>query len=57
MEVIVQIKNVYGNERIYPMNDKAKLFSALVNKVTLSRADIERIKALGFIVKVTAIEL
>ncbi len=50
--ITVKIKNVYGNERIYPVCDNAKTFALLTSKKTLDRYDIDKIKSLGYIVKV-----
>ena len=47
MTIQVTIKNVYGNERIYPINQKAIWFTSLTNKKTLDRDEIEIIKKLG----------
>jgi len=49
-EVQVEIRNVYGNELIYPVNETAKLLTALTGKKTLSSWDIKNIKALGYTV-------
>lgn len=47
--ITVSLKNVYGNELIYPVCEKAKLFASLTGKKTLSQNDIDVIiKALGF---------
>ena len=54
MEIIVMIKNVYGNELIYPVCDKAKRFARLSGRKTLSPRDIEIIEELGFSVRVQA---
>ena len=56
-EVVVQLKNVYGNDLIYPVCGNAKKFSALVGKKTFSRTEIAWIKDLGFEVKVEAQQL
>ena len=48
MTIQVTIKNVYGNETIYPACEKSKLFARLAGHKTLTRADIETIKALGY---------
>ncbi len=48
MEITVKIKSVYGVDRIYPIDKNAKIFVALVGNKTLSKADIDRIKALGY---------
>ncbi len=47
-QVIVKIKNVYGNELICPVNEDAISFSKLVGQKTLSRQHLELIKSLGF---------
>ena len=52
MELLVEIKNVYGNERIYPLNETAVNFSQLTKTQTLSKSDICKIKLLGFTIKV-----
>jgi hypothetical protein len=52
MKIQVTIKNVYGNETIYPACDKAKLFASMLGQKTLTRADISRIKQLGFEIEV-----
>ena len=48
MNIKVKLKNVYGNDLIYPVCDKAKAFAAIADKKTLSLGDVENIKALGF---------
>lgn len=50
--IIVRIKNVYGNELIYPVSREANLFAYIAGTKTLSPHDIERIKELGYEVKV-----
>jgi hypothetical protein len=53
-KVVVEIKSVYGNETIYPMNEQGKTFAKISGTKTLSRRAIENIKALGFIIEVKA---
>lgn len=48
MKITVEIKTVYGNERIYPICDKALLLAELAGSVTLTRASIDIIKKLGY---------
>jgi hypothetical protein len=50
--VEVQIKSVYGNELVYPVNENACKFAQLIGKKTLSMRDIAYIKGLGFTIKV-----
>jgi|3_EtaG_2_1085321.scaffolds.fasta_scaffold292677_1 hypothetical protein len=51
-EITVQIKNVWGQERIYPICEKGKIFSSISGSACLSRFAIESIKKLGFEIKV-----
>ena len=48
----VKIKNVYGVDRIYPVNDNAKLLTTLLKKKTIDRDEIEVIKKLGYQIEV-----
>lgn len=50
----VEVRNVYGNEMIYPSNYAAERFAAIAGKKTLSRTDLMNIKALGFMVEEVA---
>ena len=53
----VQLRNVYGNELIYPMCENAQRFTRLTQTKTLHRDDIPTIKALGVTVETVAKEL
>lgn len=52
MKIIVQIKNVYGTNLVYPVCEHAKTFAKLVNQATLTPTDIGLIKSLGYTVEV-----
>lgn len=52
MKITVQIKNVYGNEQIYPVCQQARLLADLAGTKTLTRHAINLIKALGYTVDV-----
>jgi len=54
MTIQINIKQVYGVERIYPVNDQAIILAQLTRKKTLDRADINLIKKLGYNVEVVA---
>jgi hypothetical protein len=56
-EIAIEIKSVYGNETIYPVDENAKLFARLAGTKTLTRQAISHIKALGYEVKVKQPEL
>ena len=46
--LIVEKKNVYGVERVYPVCNKAKILTALTGQKTLLDVDIKLIKQLGY---------
>ena len=47
----VEMKNVYGNNLIYPVCHRAKLFTSITGKETLTRDAIYFIRKLGYKVK------
>ena len=53
-EFIVNIRSVFGNERIYTISESALLIAKLMERKTFNRDDIEIIKKLGFSVSVKA---
>lgn len=48
----VEIKSVFGVEKIYPACETAEGFCKLIGQKTLTERDINRIKALGYEVQV-----
>lgn len=52
MEILVEIKNVYGQDKIYPLCEKAKIFAKMVGQQTLTNLDVKNIKELGYTVNV-----
>jgi len=57
MKILIKIKTVYGNQLFYPVCEKAKLFTQLLGKKTLSTSDLRTIKELGFKIEVASQEL
>ena len=53
-EFIVNIRSVFGNERIYPISESALLIAKLMERKTFNKNDIEIVKKLGFSVSVEA---
>ena len=51
MDVVVKIATVYGNQQIYPVCAKAKLFADIAGTKTLTKQAILKIQALGYTVK------
>ena len=47
-KLIVQIKNIYGVNRIYPVCEKSKSFSRIAGLKTLQQPVIDEIKKLGY---------
>jgi len=54
MTVRVRLVSVYGRELIYPVDETARLFAALVGRKTLDRAHLETIRALGYEIELVA---
>ena len=48
--VEVEVRQVYGNRTIYPVNETAQIFATLTGKKTFSNQDIALIRDLGFFV-------
>ena len=57
MNITVEIREVYGQSKIYPVCDKAKIFADIAGTTTLLPRDIQRIQVLGFEVLVKQKEL
>lgn len=50
--LVVQIKTVYGEDKIYPLSHEADLFCQMLNQKTLTKQNIEYLKLIGFTVMV-----
>lgn len=48
--VQVEIRNVYGNSLLYPVNDTAHKFARLLGVKSFNRAQVDGMKALGYTV-------
>jgi len=47
-EILIHIKNVYGEDKAYPVCEKAKLFADIAGTKTLRPADLNCIQKLGY---------
>jgi|TARA_R100001443_G_scaffold40424_1_gene53853 hypothetical protein len=56
-ELIVEKKNVFGQELVYPICENAKRFALLTGQKTLSSTSIIIIKRLGFTFKHAEIKI
>jgi hypothetical protein len=54
MFITVSVRNVYGNELVYPTDDTALLFARLLGTKTFNHHQLTTIKALGYAVHVAA---
>jgi hypothetical protein len=52
MQITVRITNLYGNQTVYPVCEKALLLARLAGFKTLPAHTIETIKALGYSINV-----
>jgi hypothetical protein len=52
MSIQVEVRDVYGVTKVYPICDQAKRFAKLLRQATLTHADIQGIKSLGFEIEV-----
>ena len=50
--ILVDVRDVYGRETIYPACPTAELLAQLAGTRTLTRAALETIRALGFTIMV-----
>ena len=50
--ITVEIKSVFGNEKIYPVSIEAFTFAKLIGQKTFTDRDIAVIKELGYEVQV-----
>jgi len=57
MNITVEIREVYGQSKIYPVCDKAKIFADIAGTTTLLPRDIQRIQVLGYEVLVKQREM
>lgn len=54
MTILVELKDVYGERKVYPVCDKAKTFAVIAGTRTLTPATLNLIKDLGYTVNVKA---
>ena len=54
MHITVSVRSVYGSDLVYPADDQAALFAALVGAKTFNARQLATIRALGYAVHVAA---
>ena len=55
--ITIQIKSVYGQDKIYPICDTAKLFASIAGTKTITKDALIMIHQLGFKIEVEHDEL
>lgn len=54
MKIQVEIRNVYGNEMVYPVCHHAKFLAAMAGAKTFTREKVRLIQANGYEIEVVA---
>jgi hypothetical protein len=54
MKITVAVRNVYGYDLVYPADDSAALFAALLQVNTFNGHQLRIIRALGYTINVAA---
>jgi hypothetical protein len=54
MFITVQVRNVYGNDLVYAMDEKAAMFAMLLKVKTFNAYQLRYIKALGYEIHVAS---
>lgn len=57
MNILIEVRQVYGNTLYYPACEKAKAFCQLTNAKTLSQSAIAIIRRLGYDIEVVTPKL
>jgi hypothetical protein len=57
LEITIEIKDVYGQPKVYPVCETAQIFADIAGTKTLLPPDIQRIQALGYKIAVKPREL
>jgi len=56
MKIIVEIKTVYGEQKVYPVCSNAQVFADIAGTKTLTEYTLNKIKALGYSIEVQQVE-
>ena len=51
-QILVEVKNIYGHDVVYPACKTARLFADIAGTITLTPFAIGRIKSLGYEVRI-----
>lgn len=56
-EITVRVKEVYGNRTVYPVCEIARRLANLIGTKTLTHSALQKIEALGYIIRVEQVTL
>lgn len=51
MQVLIELREVYGETKAYPANEQAKLFAEMLGTKTLTHRNLCLIERLGFTIQ------
>lgn len=51
MQIEIEVKKVYGESKVYPVCDKAKLFALIAGTTTLTHSTLCYVERLGYEIK------
>ena len=51
MQVLIEVRDVYGEAKAYPANEQAKLFAEMLGTKTLTHRNLCLIERLGFTIE------
>lgn len=49
-QIVIEVRDVYGNQLVYPVCDTAKRFCRLTGRKTFTHADLIEIEGLGYLI-------
>ena len=51
-QLLIELRDVYGETKAYPANDQAKLFAEMLGTKTLTHRNMRLIEQLGFTIEI-----
>lgn len=51
MEITIEVRNIYGEDKVYPVCERAQHFARLLDQKTFTTANLANIRLLGYSVR------
>lgn len=51
MQILIELRDIYGETKAYPANEQAKLFAEMLGTKTLTHRNLRLIERLGFTIE------